>query len=250
MSSALVIAGLSSILLAQAGATDISQIGGGAASSPATVSPLQTPQAAGPGSASQVQVTPEGARSSRTDQVGASGRDAKGPDQVGKRDRSSATTQVTNQRRTASAPASLSSVREGHVVSTVVVHGRDRCNPVAGQPLPEDCANIVDQRPDDFAPPPPTGLTADETVVAGSLPRGPSVNDIYGLTNNLTGANGGEAALAAGALGVVTQTLPSSTANSPVLGTAVSATVNAAASGVGATSLPGGIVVTVTPAPK
>jgi hypothetical protein len=261
MSSALVIASLATALTAQAGATDISQIGpsqiGGAAGSAAAISPLETPQAStpAPGAASATtQISPETNRSPATAQVAPQGRDAAGPDQLSKRDRSAGTTQVTGQRRTASAPPPLSSVHDGHVVQTVVVHGRDRCNPVEGQPLPADCANIVDQRPDDFAAPPPAGLTPDETILAGSPPRNPSVGDINGLTGNLTNADGGEAAIAAASLGVVTQTLPSTANTAPVLGTAVSSTVNAAAgsatAGLGSSILPGGIVVTVAPAPK
>ncbi len=262
MSSALVIASLAAALSAQAGATDISQIGpsqiGGATGSAASISPLETPQApATTGAASATtQIAPEANRAPTTTQVSPPGRDTTPPDQLSKRDRSSGTTQITGQRRTASAPPPLSTVREGHVVSTVVVHGRDRCNPVEGQQLPADCATIVDQRPDDFAPPPPAGLTSDELLVAGSPPRNPSFGDIGGLTNSLTGADGGAGAIAAASLGVVTQTLPSTANTAPVLGTAVSATVNAAAgsaagvAGLTSGTLPGGIVVTVLPAPK
>jgi hypothetical protein len=256
MSSALVIISLAAALTAQAGATDISQIGG-ATGSAAAISPLDTPQASSPapGSASAtVQVSPEANRSAVTTQVSPQGRDTAPPDQISKRDRSAGATQVTGQRRTATAPPPLSSVREGHVVSTVVVHGRDRCNPVEGQALPADCANIVDQRPDDFAALPPPGLTPDETILAGSPPRNPSVGEINGLTGNLTNADGGEAAIAAASLGVVTQTLPSTANTAPVLGTALNSTVNAATgsatAGLGSTTLPGGIVVTVAPAPK
>lgn len=259
MSAALVIASLAAALTAQAGATDISQIGasqvGGASGSAAAISPLEPPLSPGPASGASsasapAQVAPEGAsRSAATTQVSPAGRDTAPPDQLSKRDRSSATTQVTGQRRTASAPPALSSVHEGHVVSTIVVHGRDRCNPVEGQALPADCANIVDQRPDDFAPPPPPGLSPDEMLVAGTPSRNPNLGDITGLTNSLTGAEGAEAAAS---LGVVTQTLLSTANTAPVLGTSVSATVNAATSATGLSSatLPGGIVVTVLPAPK
>ncbi|MGC1305520.1 MAG: hypothetical protein WA840_24380 [Caulobacteraceae bacterium] len=255
MSSALVIASLSAALLAQAGAAQINQIGG-ATGPAATVQPLEAPSSgsssvAGPTSAPLVQVGPEGLRSTSAAQLGPANHDTAASDQLGKRDRNTSATQLTNQRRTASAPPALSSVREGYVVSTVVVHGHDRCNPEPNQPLPADCAHIVDQRPDDFAAPPPPELTPDEMLLVLSPPATRSTQ----AANGLTGGQGGDEAVSAAMAGFVTQSLPSSTASAPTLGTSVNTAINAPTSalpaGVGATGgLPAGIVVTVTPAPK
>jgi hypothetical protein len=157
--------------------------------------------------------------------------------------------QLTDTRRTAAAPPALSSLRDGHTVSVLVIHGHDRCDPGPGKAPPADCAHILDQRAQEFAAPAPPDPIPEDIAIA-SPPSTRRSDDAESLAKGLLGLEGADGAVAAAMGGVVTQGLPSAASSTPSLstfGAPAPSSTSSSPGGPSTTTLPGGIVVTVTP---
>jgi hypothetical protein len=109
-------------------------------------------------------------------QIGPRLRAAASAEQAGPRVRGTATTQLSTLDPTASAPANVSSVGDGRAVAVVVVTGQDRCEPVKGTATREECADILDNRADQFAHAAAPDPTPEEQVIALPPSAAPAAN--------------------------------------------------------------------------
>jgi hypothetical protein len=83
--------------------------------------------------------------------------------------------QISSTLASVSAPPPLSTEAQSRDTKASAIRGHDRCDPAAGASAEQPaCANILDQKADQFPPPP----TADAKVANPDAPASSLVNDI------------------------------------------------------------------------
>lgn len=143
--------------------------------------------------------------------------------------KTSAARQLSENRRSAAAPPSGSTRKQGRNTHTEALQGTDICDPQNGQ-TDEACKHVIETRSDEFSPPQSESLSAEQSLMV-SQQKTDSGRDVTSATRRL--ANGdidaSNAGLAVSVLGTTTSATDDSTAqmqSNPTTDAIVSAVVN------------------------
>lgn len=170
-------------------------------------------------------------RTPSTEQLGPSGRPSERP------------IQLTNAPRIASAPPALSTPAEGRTAAVAPVHGHDLCDVQGGRPLAPECADILDNRAQDFAQPAPQERSAEQILIESPPATDGAITDpadrrFSGAATDPATAQAASALQAASAASAADKAAPP-----------LPAGITTILSGLGVSS-PNGATTTVTSAPK
>lgn len=178
-------------------------------------------------------------------------------EQAGPKVRGTSADQLATRDPSATAPPNLSSVREGRSVAVIVVEGKDRCEPIKGIATREECADILDNRAEQFAHATPPEPSAEDEAIALPPSANPAANAAT-AARNLAGAEASNPVTVQDVVnteatleGVQQATLAGGFGDRapPAVPASVASVFNSAAAG-SATTTSSGVVVTTTPPPK